>query len=163
MSDYDSDDAPEAINFAASKELVLKEVKAAAEAVQNQKQKKKDARKQREEITKQQKADKQARLEELKNSAPSDDIFDQLPEKFERKPKPRSSKMPTLTQYTEDENVSNDEFEQINDDTYISLEPSMKKRKVKRVKLREEEHGSIKFKICHPKINPKVVIFPKVY
>ena len=52
MSDYESDDAPEAINFAASKELVLKEVKAAAEAVQNQKQKKKDARKQREEITK---------------------------------------------------------------------------------------------------------------
>ena len=51
MSDYESDDAPEAINFAASKELVLKEVKAAAEAVLNQKQKKKEARKQREEIT----------------------------------------------------------------------------------------------------------------
>jgi len=63
--------------------------------------------------------------------------------------------MPTLTQYTEDENVSNDEFEQINDDTYISLEPSMKKHKVKRVKLREEDHGSTKFKILSSKDQSK--------
>ena len=48
-----------------------------------------------------------------------------------------------------------DEVEQIDDDTYISLNPSLKKRKVKRVKLREEEHGSTKFKILSSKDQTK--------
>ena len=50
----------------------------------------------------QQKVEKEERLKELKNSAPSDDIFEQLPDKFERPPKSRSTKLPTLTQYTEE-------------------------------------------------------------
>ena len=58
----------------------------------------------------QQKVEKEARLQELKNSAPSDDIFDQLPEQFHRQAQPsRSTKLPTLTQYTE-ENVSDEVF-----------------------------------------------------
>merc|ERR1712062_359030 len=117
MSDYDSDEAPEAINFTTSKSLALQEVKAAAEAIKVSKEKDKEAKKKREELFKQQKEDKVARLEELKKNAPSDDIFDQLPEEFE------------------DEEESED---------FISLLP---KRKVKRVKLREEEYGATKFRI----------------
>merc|ERR1712141_685383 len=101
----------------------------------------------------QQNVEKEARLQELKNSAPSDDIFDQLPEQFHRQAQPsRSTKLPTLTQYTE-ENVSDeDKLEEIDDETYLSLNmSSAKKRKVKRVKLREEEYGSTKFHIMSSK------------
>ena len=52
MSDYDSDDAPEAIDFSTSKSLALSEVKAAAEAIKSSKDKKKEIRKQRQEQNK---------------------------------------------------------------------------------------------------------------
>ena len=52
MSDNESDDAPEAIDFITSKELVLQEVKAAAEAIKQSKQKQKDTWKKREETKK---------------------------------------------------------------------------------------------------------------
>ena len=52
MSDNESDDAPEAIDFTTSKELVLQEVKAAAEAIKQSKQKQKDTWKKREETKK---------------------------------------------------------------------------------------------------------------
>jgi len=151
MSDYESDEAPEAVDFTTSKKLVLDEVKAAAEAIKQSKQKQKDTWKKRDEANKQQKVEKEARLQELKNSAPSDDIFDQLPEQFHRQAQPsRSTKLPTLTQYTE-ENVSDedDKLEELDDETYLSL--NVKKRKVKRVKLREEEYGSTKFRIMSSK------------
>ena len=44
-----------------------------------------------------------------------------------------------------------DEYEKVDDDTYLSLDPKLKKRKVKRIKLREEEHGSTKFRIMSSK------------
>ena len=44
MSDYDSDEAPEAVNFTTSKSLALKEVKAAAEAIKVSKEKDKEAK-----------------------------------------------------------------------------------------------------------------------
>ena len=82
-------------------------------------------------------------MEELKKNAPSDDIFDQLPDKFERQPKSRSSKAPVRTEFVEEESKE-DEFEEDETEDFLSLAP---KRKVKRVKLREEEHGSTKFQI----------------
>ena len=82
-------------------------------------------------------------MEELKKNAPSDDIFDQLPDKFERQPKARSSKAPVRTEFVEEESKE-DEFEEDETEDFLSLAP---KRKVKRVKLREEEHGSTKFQI----------------
>lgn len=52
----------------------------------------------------QQKAEKAARLEELKKNAPTDDIFDQLPETFTSKNKvAKSNKMPVRTEFVEDE------------------------------------------------------------
>ena len=96
-------------------------------------------------LIRQQKEDKVARLEELKKNAPSDDIFDQLPDKFVRTPKPRSSKAPVRTEFIEDESKDDEEFEDEEEtEDFISLLP---KRKVKRVKLREEEHGATKFRI----------------
>lgn len=52
MSDYDSDEAPEAINFTTSKSIALQEVKAAAEAIKVSKDKDKEAKKKREELFK---------------------------------------------------------------------------------------------------------------
>ncbi len=49
MSDYESDEAPEAVTFTASKSLALSEVKAASEAVKSAKEKKKEVQKQRQE------------------------------------------------------------------------------------------------------------------
>merc|ERR1712062_750701 len=144
MSDYDSDEAPEAINFTTSKSLALQQVKAAAEAIKVSKEKDKEAKKKREELFKQQKEDKVARLEELKKNAPSDDIFDQLPDKFVRTPKPRSSKAPVRTEFIEDESKDEEVEDEEETEDFISLLP---KRKVKRVKLREEEHGATKFRI----------------
>ena len=50
-----------------------------------------------------QKIEKEARIEELKNSAPSDDIFDQLPETFESAPIAKSTKVSTRTEFVENE------------------------------------------------------------
>ena len=52
MSDYESDEAPEAVDFITSKKLVLDEVKAAAEAIKQSKQKQKDTWKKRDEANK---------------------------------------------------------------------------------------------------------------
>ena len=52
MSDYESDEAPEAVDFTTSKKLVLDEVKAAAEAIKQSKQKQKDTWKKRDEANK---------------------------------------------------------------------------------------------------------------
>ena len=52
MSDYESDEAPEAVTFSASKSAALDEVKAAAEAVKKSKERKKEVRKNREDIQK---------------------------------------------------------------------------------------------------------------
>ena len=80
----------------------------------------------------------------MKKNAPSDDIFDQLPEKFVRKSKPRSSKAPVRTEFVEDESAETEEILEDESEDFISLQP---KRKVKRVKLREEEYGATKFRI----------------
>jgi hypothetical protein len=50
MSDYESDDAPEAVDFSTSKSLALQEVKAAADAVKQTRQKQKEARQKRQEL-----------------------------------------------------------------------------------------------------------------
>ena len=52
MSDYDSDEAPEAITFTDSKSRALDEVKAAAEAITKSKERVKEAKKKREERNK---------------------------------------------------------------------------------------------------------------
>ena len=52
MSDYDSDEAPEAISFSASKSKALDEVKAATEAIKQSKERVKEAKKKREERNK---------------------------------------------------------------------------------------------------------------
>merc|ERR1712141_243500 len=151
MSDYESDDAPEAVDFTTSKKLVLDEVKAAADAIKQSKQKQKDTWKKRDEANKQQKVEKEARLQELKNSAPSDDIFDQLPEQFHRQAQPsRSTKLPTLTQYTE-ENVydEDDKLEELDDETYLSLNVKKRKTPRRRIWFNKVSYnvikGSIKF------------------
>ncbi len=93
----------------------------------------------------QQKDEKKARLEELKANAPSDDIFDQLPETFETKSQAaRSEKVPVRTEFVEDEE---EELETEETPDFLSLDTSSKKRKVKRVKLRQEIHGSTQFQI----------------
>jgi hypothetical protein len=92
--------------------------------------------------------DKLAKLEELKKNAPSDDIFDQLPDKFERKPKVRSKKVPTLTQFVESEQQPLDDDEGLDEsEDFLNLDSSMPQRKVKRITLREEQHGSTTFRI----------------
>lgn len=52
MSDYDSDEAPEAVTFTASKSKALDEVKAVTEAIKLTKDRQKEARKLRQEIQK---------------------------------------------------------------------------------------------------------------
>ena len=52
----------------------------------------------------QQKEEKAARLEELKKNAPSDDIFDQLPDTFESEQpelEPEETEVPTRTEFFE--------------------------------------------------------------
>ena len=52
----------------------------------------------------QQKEEKAARLEELKKNAPSDDIFDQLPDTFESEQpelEPEETDVPTRTEFFE--------------------------------------------------------------
>ena len=52
--------------------------------------------------SRQQKEEKAARLEELKKNAPSDDIFDQLPDTFENEPiEPKETEVPTKTEFFE--------------------------------------------------------------
>jgi len=144
MSDYDSDEAPEAITFTDSKSRALDEVKAAAEAITKSKERVKEAKKKREERNKKQKEEKAARLEELKKNAPSDDIFDQLPDTFESEPvEPDETQLPTRTEFFEGDEEEEIEYET---EDFISLNTNSK-RKVKRVKLREEQHGSTKFQI----------------
>merc|ERR1712203_1181174 len=146
MSDYDSDEAPEAISFSASKSKALDEVKAATEAIKQSKERVKEAKKKREERNKQQKVEKAARLEELKKNAPSDDIFDQLPDTFESEQpelEPGETEVPTRTEFFEGDEEEEGECET---EDFISLSTN-NKRKVKRVKLREEQHGSTKFHI----------------
>ena len=64
MSDYESDEAPEAVDFTTSKKLVLDEVKAAADAIKQSKQKQKDTWKKRDEANKY--VSKQAKILKLK-------------------------------------------------------------------------------------------------
>ncbi len=52
MSDYDSDEAPEAVDFKTSKSRALTTAKAASEAVQKSKLKQSEARKKRQELFK---------------------------------------------------------------------------------------------------------------
>ena len=52
MSDYESDDAPEAVTFSASKSKALDEVKAAAEAIKKSKERVKEQKKKRDERNK---------------------------------------------------------------------------------------------------------------
>ena len=64
----------------------------------------------------QQKEEKAARLEELKKNAPSDDIFDQLPDTFESEQpelEPEETEVPTRTEFfdgDEEEEVSSSFF-----------------------------------------------------
>ena len=86
-----------------------------------------------------------ARLEELKNSAPSDDIFDQLPDRIPvRKPKVHDDdlpdRIPVNTKFVDEED-DQETLEDVSED-FIPF-----KRQVKRVKLRQEEHGTTKFRI----------------
>jgi len=148
MSDYESDDAPEAVTFSASKSKALDEVKAAAEAIKKSKERVKEQKKKRDERNKQQKEEKAARLEELKKNAPSDDIFDQLPDTFENEPiEPKETEVPTKTEFFEGDEEEEVEYET---EDFISLNTNVK-RKVKKVKLREEQHGSTKFQIASAK------------
>merc|ERR1712083_673394 len=147
MSDYESDeddDAPEAVTFSASKSKALDEVKAAAEAIKKSEERVKEEKKKRDERNKKQKEEKAARLEELKKNAPSDDIFDQLPDTFESEPiEPKETEVPTRTEFFEGDEEEEGEYET---EDFISLSTN-NKRKVKRVKLREKQHGSTKFHI----------------
>ena len=52
MSDIESDEAPEAVTFSASKTKALDEVRAANEAIQQAKEKRREAKKQRDELNK---------------------------------------------------------------------------------------------------------------
>merc|ERR1712212_558591 len=104
--------------------------------------------KKRDERNKQQKEEKAARLEELKKNAPSDDIFDQLPDTFENEPiEPKETEVPTRTEFFEGDEEEEIEYET---EDFISLNTNTK-RKVKKVKLREEQHGSTKFQIMSSK------------
>merc|ERR1712141_212716 len=112
MSDYESDDAPEAVTFLASKSKALDEVKAAAEAIKKSKERVKEEKKKRDERNKQQKEEKAARLEELKKNAPSDDIFDQLPDTFESEPAvPKEIQASTRTEFIEGDDEEEGEYE----------------------------------------------------
>ena len=62
MSDYDSDDVPEAISFAQSKTEALEKFQEASKSIKEEKQKLKEKRKKRDEIFKAQKKEKLERF-----------------------------------------------------------------------------------------------------
>lgn len=62
MSDYDSDDAPEAVSFAQSKTETLQKFQEASKSVKEEKQRLKEKRKKRDEIFKAQKKEKLERF-----------------------------------------------------------------------------------------------------
>ena len=62
MSDYDSDEAPEAVSFAQSKTETLQKFQEASKSAKEEKQKLKEKRKKRDEVFKAQKKEKLERL-----------------------------------------------------------------------------------------------------